>query len=63
MFVRPMRGEIRFHKTGKMGPGNSGAGNLGSRQNVFDLIWAKIKTESGFFFSFFFIHLVGYIYS
>ena len=32
MSVRPWRAEIRFYKTGKMGPGNSGAGNLGSRQ-------------------------------
>ena len=39
MSVRPWRAEIRFHKTGKMGPGNSGAGNLGSRQ--FSLIFAQ----------------------
>ena len=31
MYVRPWRAEIRFNKTGKMGPGNSGSGNLGSR--------------------------------
>jgi len=31
MYVRPWRTEIRFNKTGKMGPGNSGEGNLGSR--------------------------------
>ena len=31
MSVRPWRAEIRFYKTGKMGPGNSGTGNLGSR--------------------------------
>ena len=30
MSVTPWRAEIRFYKMGKMGPGNSGAGNLGS---------------------------------
>ena len=34
MPVRPWRAEIRFHKTGKMGPGNLGAGIVGSRQNL-----------------------------
>ena len=34
MYVRPWRAEIRFNKTGKMGPGNSGAGNLGSRRQI-----------------------------
>ena len=29
MSVRPWRTEIRFHKTGKMRPGNSGAGECG----------------------------------
>ena len=32
MPVRPWKAEIRFHKTGKMGPKNSGAGIVGSRQ-------------------------------
>ena len=32
MYVCPWRAEIRFNKTGKMGPGNSGAGNLDSRR-------------------------------
>ena len=34
MSVRPWRAEIRFHKTGKMGPGNSGAGIVGSRLSL-----------------------------
>ena len=32
MSVRPWRAKIRFYKTGKMGPGNLGAENLGSRR-------------------------------
>ena len=42
MSVRPWRAEIRFHKTGKMGPGNSGAGNLGSRQKLVEYHMLKM---------------------
>ena len=42
MYVHSWRAEIRFNKTGQLGPGNSGAGNLGSRHFDIKILHRKL---------------------